>query len=293
MISNHIERRQINAALADMRDIAEVPQMITWLQEFTTALRTNAPLQPIIEKYQAELASFLNELVDDTFEVEADTYDTRPVRLLLDQLLDPRSLLHTDAIDRAFGHLRREVLSEQDQKMQRIMARNRQREQNLSQEVREIRQGFSDVTHEIIDKIERIRLEDQEAVQRSLQATKALEQKDAEQLKIIKHEIKKREALIGALKERHIQLQAGIKTTGVQIAKTEQSNAKLKVAINEAQAAMQEKQKSWLEAALMIGAAVGLSLLLPQLLPGMSASIGAGTAKSTVPAFWMRFTIPL
>ena len=300
MIPLHVERRQIAATLAPIHELAKDAQdeatqkMITWLQEFTSALRTNAPLQPIIEKYQAELSAFLHERVDDAFEAEApDAYDMRPVRLLLDQILDPRSLLHTDEIEQAFGHLRREVLSEQDQKIQRIMARNRQRAENVAQEARELRQEFAAVTGEILGEFAALRLEDQEAVQRDLQATEALKQKDAEQLKIIKHAIKKRETAIEALKERNKELKESLRITDGQITATERSNAQLKIAINEAQAAMQEKQKSWLEAALMIGAAIGLSLLLPQLLPGMSASVGAGTAKSTVPAFWMRFSTVL
>src|SRR5262245_49124061 len=101
------ERVRINAELAELhghlhsQDDATTQKLIKWYTDLATALRTNGPLQPIIDEYKVKSRDLLQDAAVDTLKLES----THPMRHLLDILLDPKSILHTDEIQRAFGHL--------------------------------------------------------------------------------------------------------------------------------------------------------------------------------------------
>lgn len=276
------DRVRANAELAEIRGLfhgrldAPSQKIIDWYTRFAAALRTNAPVQPIIDEYRYESIDLLDGLVDEMQDMPKD--DSHPIRHLLSLLLNPHAILHTDDIQRAFGHLARQSDDE------RTFEKKRDHEVEEAQSVQELKGLFSAFTLEMKEVIDAERKEENEFFQVQLESAQKLSQQDQEAFEVIMAEIRTLERDIEALTERNQELREGLSSVHTRIHETEASNAKLRVAINEAKIAMKKKQRSWLQdlgtAILVIGAACVASWALSKILPELAVSIAPGGLRT-------------
>lgn len=299
-IPPHVERIKINAHLAEVRDLPLDPQeeltgwIATWLEEFTDALKTNAPVEPIIERFRAKLLPFLQEHITPEFVASIpDTYDARPLRLFLDLLLNPNAPMFDQKIEEAYGFLRRQILSPTEQKVHNMIVRL----QEEDAEVAEIEQEFAMLAQEIGDAFAQLRVEDQAAFARDEQAVEALEARDRERAEILDNAIRQHDQDINELNARIDELTENLEKTKDRIDETERANLQVQRAILEAERARKKSSRSWIQGVGMLALSVGFSWAASFFVKGLFATMGPAF-KNAIPglmqqpqATWIKYTV--